>query len=96
MVLSHPHVADAAVIGIGAIDAASGTETELPRAYVVKRPGSELSEKEVYEYCAARLAGYKRLEGGVVFIDVVPKNAAGKIIKNVLRQMAKKEVMARL
>ena len=46
------------------------------------------------EHAGKRLAGYKRLEGGVQFVDTIPKNPSGKILKRQLRDMAKKEVGA--
>lgn len=79
-----------AVIGIK-IDNAGG---ELPRAYVVRRPGAKgdkLTEKDVYEVISKTLAKYKWLEGGVKFVDAIPKNPSGKILKRVLREEAEKE-----
>lgn len=61
---------------------------------VVKRnvpENVELDEKRVKAYCAERLARYKELTGGVRFVDAIPKNASGKILKRVLREEAKKE-----
>ncbi|KAH0604902.1 uncharacterized protein H6S33_006570 [Morchella sextelata] len=90
ILLEHPHIIDAAVIGVV-------TEThgsELPRAYIVRRPGSKLEKQEVKEYVKAKVASYKRLEGGVVFLDAIPKNASGKILKNALRELARKEMGA--
>jgi acyl-coenzyme A synthetase/AMP-(fatty) acid ligase len=83
---------DAAVIGV---KHPAEPETEHPRAYVVKRPVPEsnsLDEKEVKAWCGERLARYKELTGGVRFVDVIPKNPSGKILKRVLREMAKKEL----
>lgn len=89
VLLSHPQIVDAAVIGV----ADSGGDGELPRAYVVKRPGSGdgLTEEEVKGYLAPKLAKYKALAGGVRFVEVIPKNASGKILKRVLREEAAKE-----
>lgn len=93
--LSHPSIIDAAVIGIPA--PAASRDGELPRAYVVQRPGTaKLSEKDVFDYAAGRLARYKRLEGGVKFVDAIPKTASGKILKRVLREWATKETGAKL
>lgn len=41
-----------------------------------------------------KVASYKQLEGGVVFLDAIPKNASGKILKNALRELARKEMAA--
>jgi acyl-coenzyme A synthetase/AMP-(fatty) acid ligase len=90
--MSHPSIIDAAVIGVQY----SGMESELPRAYVVRRPtpeGAALTEKEVYDYAAERLAKFKKLDGGVKFVEAIPKNASGKILKRVLRDEAKKEIL---
>ena len=58
---------------------------EVPRGFVVKKdPG--LTESEVAEFVNGEVAKYKRLEGGVVFIEAIPKSAAGKILR---RQLGK-------
>lgn len=90
VLLAHPHIVDAAVIGVQK----SLNDSELPRAYIVRRPspeGAALTEDAVKGYVAERLAKYKRLEGGVVFLDAIPKNPSGKILKRVLREMVKRE-----
>lgn len=71
MLLEHPDVADAAVIGV------ERDGEELPRAYVVpKMP--ERGTREVGEgikgWLAERVSRHKRLEGGVVFVESIPKN----------------------
>lgn len=50
-----------------------------------------LDEEKVKAYCAERLARYKELTGGVRFVEAIPKNASGKILKRVLREQAQKE-----
>lgn len=80
MLLGHPDIQDAAVIGVVVDD----EKTELPRAYVVRRR-SDLTVEEVYEYSAKQLLRYKRLDGGIVFVDSIPKTLAGKILKRLLR-----------
>ena len=95
MLLSHPLIVDVAVIGVEMEEHAG----ELPRAYVVKRKGKQgqaLTGGEVKGFLKGRLARYKWLEGGVVFLDEVPKTASGKILKRVLREQAKKEMKAKL
>ena len=73
------------------------TGDEVPRAYIVRREGSSgPNEKEVHDYMRERLASYKMLEGGIKWVQAVPKNASGKILKRVLRDEAKKEVGAKL
>lgn len=56
---------------------------ELPRAYVVKNPDTELSEQFILSYVRNKLADFKLQD--VVFIDELPKNSMGKILKYVLR-----------
>lgn len=89
VLLSHASISDAAVIGIpSSIDA----EVEHPRAYVVRSPaGTKLTETEVVNYCKERLAKYKELTGGVRFLDALPRNATGKLLKRELRSMVEAE-----
>ena len=68
LLLEHPQIADAAVVGV-TIDG-----EEIPRAYVVLQAGQKGSEKEVQQWTAKRVTRYKRLDGGVVFVDAIPKN----------------------
>ncbi|KAH8650009.1 AMP-binding enzyme [Xylariales sp. PMI_506] len=91
LLLTHDDIVDAAVIGVPASNEADG---EAPRAYVVRRPGASvqgLTESHVYDFVAKSLAKYKRLDGGVRFVDAIPKNASGKILKRILRDQAKAE-----
>ncbi|KAF2104803.1 AMP-binding enzyme [Rhizodiscina lignyota] len=92
VLLNHPDVADASVIGVQE----SAETSEFPRAYIIPKPGSNPSVAAIKAYTAERLAKYKQLEGGVVFVDSLPKNANSKVMKNVLRDRAKKEMSARL
>ena len=91
VLLSHPEIVDTAVVGVKF----GRDDSEFPRAYVVRRPGpsgEKLTEEEVKEYVLSKLAKFKSLEGGVKFVDAIPKNASGKILKRVLRDTAQKEV----
>jgi 4-coumarate--CoA ligase len=88
LLASHPKVRDVAVIGIYSQSIAS----EVPRAYVV--PGSPPSDelaKELVQFVYERVAQHKRLRGGVKFIDEIPKSASGKILRRVLKELAKKD-----
>ncbi|KAJ3105153.1 putative fatty-acid--CoA ligase FadD10 [Phlyctochytrium planicorne] len=80
--LSHPAVADCAVIPRP--DEAAG---ELPRAYVVLKPQVKCTEADLQKFIEGKVAPHKRLRGGVEFIDVIPKSPSGKILRRVLRDM---------
>lgn len=77
---SHPKVDEAAVIGIP--DEEWG---ELPMAVVVVKKGQVATPEELMEYCRANLASFKRPRS-VVFIDELPRNPMGKVLKRVLRE----------
>src|SRR3712207_1629553 len=80
VLISHPEIADAAVIGVP--DKESGEE--LPKAFVVRSPGSALTQEAVMEYMAGKVAPHKKIRI-VEFIEAVPKSAAGKILRKDLR-----------
>jgi acyl-CoA synthetase (AMP-forming)/AMP-acid ligase II len=80
VLLGHPEIADAAVIGVP--EKESGEE--LPKAYVVRSPGSSLTEDAVMAYMAEKVAPHKKIRF-VEFIDAVPKSAAGKILRKDLK-----------
>ncbi|MFJ9536999.1 4-coumarate--CoA ligase family protein [Streptomyces sp. NPDC101225] len=82
LLLTHPGIADAAVIGVYNED-----HNEVPHAYVVRQPNAAgLSEGEVMMYVAERVAPYKRVRQ-VTFIDGVPRAASGKILRRELRAL---------
>ncbi|SPQ18158.1 82b9b819-87e3-4015-a837-c6427068c965 [Thermothielavioides terrestris] len=90
VLLGHEDVADACVIGVE--DRANATE--VPRAYVVLRPGvaaGDAKAEQLAEWVAARVAPHKKLRGGVRFVDHVPKSPSGKVLRRVMRAQAKQQ-----
>ncbi|XP_005111972.1 4-coumarate--CoA ligase [Aplysia californica] len=76
----HSDVQDAAVIGVA--DEMAG---ELPKAFIVKKSGSNVTEEEIKKFVEERVAHTKKLRGGVQFVDNIPKNPSGKILRRVLK-----------
>jgi 4-coumarate--CoA ligase len=79
VLLTHPDVADAAVIPI--LDVEAG---ELPKAFVVLKPGRSVTAGALMEFVAGHVAHYKWIRA-VEFLDEIPKSASGKILRRVLR-----------
>jgi len=82
LLLTHPSVADAAVIPVP--DEEAG---ELPKAYVVLKPAIPATAAEIMGFVAQHVAGYKQVRI-IEFIDEIPKSASGKILRRVLRDMS--------
>lgn len=81
LLLTHPSIADAAVIGIP--DEESG---EVPRAFIVVKPNQALTADEVTEFTRQHVATYKVVHD-VVFTESIPKSASGKILRRMLRDV---------
>ena len=77
---AHPDIVEIAVIGVP--DDRWG---EMIKAIAVRRQGSELTESELIEWTKDRLAGYKRPRS-VDFLEALPRNASGKVLKRTLRE----------
>jgi 4-coumarate--CoA ligase len=79
VLLTHPGVVDAAVVGKP--DDECG---EIPVAFVVRAEACTDNEDDIADYVASQVASYKRLRE-VTFVDAVPKSPSGKILRRVLR-----------
>jgi len=80
VLLRHPAVLECSVVG--ALHAEWGEEVV---AFVVRRPGTELSGEALDELCLSHIARFKRPKR-YVFLDALPKNNYGKVLKTALRE----------
>ncbi|KAK4181655.1 putative 4-coumarate--CoA ligase [Triangularia setosa] len=90
ILLTHPDVLDACVIGIED----KGLATEVPRAYVVLREGiarTPIKSQELVDHVTKQVAPHKKLRGGVHFVDQVPKSPSGKILRRIMREQTKRK-----
>lgn len=87
LLLGHPDVEDVAALGIP--DDYSG---ERPKAYIVlqkdKRNDAEQSAKRLFKYVQEKKVRHKWVKE-IEIIDEIPKSASGKILRRILRDMAK-------
>jgi acyl-CoA synthetase (AMP-forming)/AMP-acid ligase II len=82
LLLTHPQIADAAVIGLP--DEEAG---EIPAAYVVLKQGQVATAADIQRFVADKVANYKQVRK-LTFVDAIPKSASGKILRRVLREQA--------
>ncbi|BAU01552.1 hypothetical protein VIGAN_11081000 [Vigna angularis var. angularis] len=82
LLLSHPDIRDAAVIPYPDNEAG-----EVPMAFVVRQPQSSLGVAQVIDFVAKQVTPYKKVRR-VAFVDSIPKNASGKILRKDLSKVA--------
>ena len=92
VLLTHHAVNDCVVIGIP-----SDREGEVPKAFVVKAPGSieesdALLKRSIAKHVEKNKSNHKWLRGGVEFIDVVPKSPSGKILRRMMRDQEREKM----
>ncbi|WP_350346147.1 long-chain-fatty-acid--CoA ligase [Heyndrickxia faecalis] len=75
-----PEILEAAVVGIP-----HEIYGEVPKAYIVVKKGETLTEEKVFAYCSGKLAKYK-WPAEIEFLQTLPRNASGKVLKHVLRK----------
>jgi fatty-acyl-CoA synthase len=80
VIYHHPAVSEVAVIGVP-----HPTWQEVGRALIVVKEGHTLTEEEVVEFCRDKMARFK-IPKSVVFVDDLPRTAAGKVLKRELRK----------
>ena len=80
LLMLHPAVDEAAIIGVPDDDWG-----ERVRAITVLKSGKNATEEELIEHCREKLASFKKPES-VVFVDQLPRNPMGKVLKRQLRQ----------
>ena len=83
LIVTHPAVADVAVIGVPDDEAG-----EIPKAFVVLKPGAEATADDILAFVADHVASYKHIRL-VEFTDEIPKSASGKILRRFLRDQSK-------
>lgn len=76
----HSDVLDVAVVGVP--DSKTG---EIPKAFVVVKEGRSINSNDLKQFVEERVAAYKRI-GDVMFVDSLPRNPSGKILRRVLKE----------
>ena len=87
VLLENDNVADVAVVGI------TLQSEEWPRAYITLKDGnkSKTSAEDIHRWMKGKVAKHKQLEGGIKFVDDVPRLASGKIQRKVVREWARRD-----
>jgi len=82
VILRHPDVCEVAVVGVEATGARAALG-ELVKAVIVPQPDARLRELDIKRHCSGHLPSYK-VPQIVTFVDELPRNAAGKVLKREL------------
>lgn len=89
--LEHDFVDDVVVVGVNS----QVLNTEVPRAYVVRKGGlaavEQGDDQRIITWLAGRVAVHKKLRGGVKFVEAIPKSAAGKLLRRLVQDNANRE-----
>lgn len=88
---AHPAVASA--VAVGAPDPYAG---ELPMAFVVLKPGEQLEQQTLLDYCAQQISERAAIPKRIEFIETMPLTAVGKIFKPRLRQLITEQILSEL
>jgi acyl-coenzyme A synthetase/AMP-(fatty) acid ligase len=67
----------------------------LNRAYIVADK-AKITKEDIVKWLNGQVAAHKRLRGGVVFVEAIPKSPSGKILRKILREMVRKETPSKL
>jgi acyl-coenzyme A synthetase/AMP-(fatty) acid ligase len=65
---------------------------EYPRAYITLKPNHTTTADNIVNFMKDKVTPTKRITGGVVFVDSIPKNPSGKILRKLLREQANREI----
>ena len=91
MLLGHPSIADVAVVGVPS----GQTGSELVRAYVKTKSQEQANEQtaqEIMKFVKENMVHYKQLRGGVHFVDSIPRNPSGKILRRELKRQSRSKL----
>ncbi|MBX9253109.1 long-chain fatty acid--CoA ligase [Desmonostoc muscorum CCALA 125] len=88
VIYQHSSVAEVAVYGVK--DAVKG---EIVQANIILKQGNIISEEQILKFCSERMAKYK-LPCAINFVDSLPKNPTGKVLKRLLRQQSSSQLAA--
>jgi len=87
VIYQHPGVAEVAVYGVP-----SQETSEIVKANIILKPGHSITEKQIIAFCSERMAAYK-IPKAIKFVDAIPKNPTGKVLKRLLREEAAGDVV---